>query len=163
MKNVVPSRISCCLLSFPASFPVLLSLCCNTLGRVHQGWPLSDQVLMVWISLTPRHPGEATKLVTLTSISKHNSVFKVKTRYLAGFLLVSFGFCFGHALIPGMLCSIHCRKTLRLAPWHTQTFLQDIFSWKLILLLPWWLYNLCQFCLLDLILWSLAQPPHLLS
>lgn len=93
MKNVVPCCISCCLLSFPASFPALLSLCCKTLWREHEGWPLSDQVLLVWVSLTPRHPGETTKLVTLNSISKLNSVSEGKTYYLGWFVLVILWAC----------------------------------------------------------------------
>lgn len=45
MKNAVPGCVACCLLSFLASFPVLLYLSCNTFWRVLESWPLSDQVL----------------------------------------------------------------------------------------------------------------------
>lgn len=48
---------------------------------------------MVWVSLTPRHPGETTKLVTLTSVSKLNSVSEGKTYYLAWFVLVILWAC----------------------------------------------------------------------
>lgn len=75
---------------------------------------------------------------------------------------VFFFVSFGHVLSAGLLCSIHPWKTLRLTPWHTQIFLQDSFSQKLTLLLLWWFYNLYQFWLSDLVVWSLAEPQHLL-
>lgn len=50
-ENCCAGCISCYLLSFLASFPVLLYLCCNTFWRVHESWPLPDQVLSVASSL----------------------------------------------------------------------------------------------------------------
>lgn len=159
MKNVVPCYKSCCFSLLPPS--QFLSLCAELLSAEHTR-PLSDHVLMVWISLTPRHPGETTKLVTLTSVSKLNSVLYLKAYSLAWLVLVCFGFSLGMPWFLECSAAFIAGRLWDFVSWCTQTFLQDIFSWKFIFLLPWWLYNLCQLSLLDLILWSLAQPPHLL-